>query len=394
MLISEYMVLLATFVAIQMVGIDGGIILGVIVAVVEYVISSSQLPSLRRVTKRSRAVWEPQHRRLLQNTVYDSRNPKIITLEITETVFFGSSLLLFSQICDEIGISATPTDLHDMILASPRHHSGPSPANMRKHKNGKNTLRSKKNRPRYVVLEMSQVANVDASAARSCFLQLAKMCSKNGIVLCAAGVNRRVDWILRSHDVSFTSEEEQIVKGLMLNPLETVSSPVPSGKLILFNSINECLELCENQLIYDFEQNNLVEPPKLGTSTSNLDLTSGQEEEEIKIQLSTIFGRILGMEGSNNKFLLESFDNGGSAAVEEIELSYGQEVFTIDEVADSFYVVLCGSVGICRADRHASRSTVRPNDRDRSNLTDTVSNIPVSKTLLYSSFIISTMFLN
>ena len=276
--------MIATFVAIQLVGLNGGIVFGLIVAVVEYVVTTSQVPSLRRVLKRSRAVWEQQHRRFIQDTVYDSRNPKIVTLEITETVFFGSSLLLFSQICDEIGFSATPTELEDMAMSSPRNHSGSRSKVNRKRKDGKNLLANQ--RPRYVVLEMNQVANVDASAARSCFLQLAKICFKNGVVLCAAGANSRVEWILRSHDVLYTAEEEDVIKSIMHNPLEPVSVEIPSGKLILFSNINECLELCENQLIYEYQPHNLLEPPKLGSSRSLQDLTNCDNERSNKIQLS------------------------------------------------------------------------------------------------------------
>ncbi len=49
--------------------------------------------------------------------------------------------------------------------------------------------------------KMTQMTNLDASAASSCFLQLAKMCEKRGIFLCAAGVIPRVEWMLRSHKV-------------------------------------------------------------------------------------------------------------------------------------------------------------------------------------------------
>ena len=338
--------MIATFVAIQLVGLNGGIVFGLIVAVVEYVVTTSQVPSLRRVLKRSRAVWEQQHRRFIQDTVYDSRNPKIVTLEITETVFFGSSLLLFSQICDEIGFSATPTELEDMAMSSPRNHSGSRSKVNRKRKDGKNLLANQ--RPRYVVLEMNQVANVDASAARSCFLQLAKICFKNGVVLCAAGANSRVEWILRSHDVLYTAEEEDVIKSIMHNPLEPVSVEIPSGKLILFSNINECLELCENQLIYEYQPHNLLEPPKLGSSRSLQDLTNCDNERSNKIQLSKIFERILGMERSSERHLLKAFDEGGAAKIVEKTLCLDQKLFARDEMSDCFYVVLSGSVKISR----------------------------------------------
>mmetsp|Transcript_4349 Transcript_4349/g.5009 ORF Transcript_4349/g.5009 Transcript_4349/m.5009 type:complete len:1009 (+) Transcript_4349:92-3118(+) len=351
LLLSEYIVLVATFVAIQFVGIDGGIILGVIVAVVEYVVTTSQVSSLRRVLKRSRAIWNVEHRKLLREKVYDSLNPKIVSLEITETVFFGSSLLLFSHICDEIGISASPTDMHEIILASPGLVGSRSPAPLRHRKQKRqNSYVSKKKRPRYVVLDLTQVANVDASAARTCFLQLAKMCAKNGIILCAAGANRRVDWMLRSHDVSYTTEEEDIVKGFMLNPFDAVLvSTLPSGKLILFPDMNDCLELCENQLIYEYEQSLIIKPPKLGHSISNPDLFSQQKEEvEVKTPLSVIVGRMLGLDEPDNQHILESFDPGGIAEVDEQEFHEGAKIFSKNEVSDSFFVVLSGCVGVCK----------------------------------------------
>lgn len=339
LLLSEYIVLLATFVAIQMKGINGGIIVGLIVAVVEFVITSSQTPSLRRVLKQSRAVWELRHRKLMQDVVYDSRNPKIITLEITETVFFGSSLQLFHQICDEAGIDPSPEDMKEIKLASPHLHS--SPSLIKQHKKGR-TYGQIRSRPRYLVLDMILVPNVDASAARSCFLQLAKICSKNGIVVCACGANSRVDWILRSHEVTYTSEEEEIVKSYMLDPLENVNVNVPTGKLVLFPSVNECLELCENQLIYEYKENNKMERPILGSRGSKLNLMSCEDEQVDKTPLSVIFGRILGMDCS----LLGSFDSCG----EETEFHEGQKVFIENEVSDGFFVVLRGSVTITRTE--------------------------------------------
>ncbi len=338
--------LLATFVAIQIVGINGGIVFGLLVAVVEYVVTTSQVPSLRRVLKRSRTVWEQQHRRFL-NTVYDSRNPKIITLEITETVFFGSSLLLFSQICDEIGFAATSDELDDIAMSSPRNHSGHGKTRKKLKSNKK--LEVAKEKPRYVVLEMNQVANVDASAARSCFLQLAKICSKNGVVLCAAGANSRVEWILRSHDVTYTADEEDAIKRVMLDPLEPISVDIASGKIILFSNINECLELCENQLIYEYQPNNLLEPPKFGSSRSANDLMNYVDDDtSTKIPLSKIFERILGMEESNDRYLLKSFDEGGAAKVVEKTLFLDQKLFARDEISDCFYVVLRGAIRISR----------------------------------------------
>lgn len=74
--------------------------------------------------------------------------------------------------------------------------------------------------------------NLDASSATSCFLQLAKICEKRGIFLCAAGALPRVEWMLRSHHVAFHYDEEVEVKRKCLAKGH-FDQPV-YGKLILF----------------------------------------------------------------------------------------------------------------------------------------------------------------
>ena len=222
---SEYLVLLATFIAIQMVGIDAGIIIGVIVALVEYVVCTSKVSTLRRVLRQSRAVRQPHQRKLIQDVAYNNLNPKIVTLEVRETVFFGSSLGLLSKICEEININASSKDMIEISESSPRLHSRsqstPTPPSLKSLKEkrksseksiekiyNKTSSEQKKSVPRFVVLDLTQVPSVDASAARSCFLQLVRICKSNGVFLCAAGANIRIVWTLRTHDVIYSSEEE------------------------------------------------------------------------------------------------------------------------------------------------------------------------------------------
>eukprot|EP00557_Chaetoceros_sp_GSL56_P008080 CAMPEP_0176494092 /NCGR_PEP_ID=MMETSP0200_2-20121128/9900_1 /TAXON_ID=947934 /ORGANISM="Chaetoceros sp., Strain GSL56" /LENGTH=835 /DNA_ID=CAMNT_0017891803 /DNA_START=300 /DNA_END=2807 /DNA_ORIENTATION=- len=352
---SEYLVLLTTFVAIQVLGIDGGIVFGVIVAVVEYVVSTSRVSSLRRVMKQSRVVWQPHHRKLLQEVGYDTSHPKILTLEVRETVFFGSSLLLLSRICDEIGISASPTDMMEMSLASPRHFSkspkAPTATSLisslkrkRRETQGPpdvSSLNEKRRRPKYVLLDLSQVPNVDASAARSCFLQLAKMCSKNGIIMIATGANPRVDWILRSHDVTYSTKEEGIVKNQLLHPHRVVQrADIPSEKVLLFDSLNVALQHCETRLIYDLEQKQ-----KATLSASTVIPHSLMETGHLfKTKLSIILSRLLGIPKENQ--VLNCVEEGEIA--QEVSYYSGDELYTKGENADSIYVVLAGGVEIRR----------------------------------------------
>ena len=59
LLLTEYLVLIATFVAIHIIGIDAGILFGVVVAIIDHVVTTAQVTTVTRVVKRSRAVWKP-----------------------------------------------------------------------------------------------------------------------------------------------------------------------------------------------------------------------------------------------------------------------------------------------------------------------------------------------
>ena len=59
LLLTEYLVLIATFIAIHIIGIDAGILFGVVVAIIDHVVTTAQVTTVTRVVKRSRAVWKP-----------------------------------------------------------------------------------------------------------------------------------------------------------------------------------------------------------------------------------------------------------------------------------------------------------------------------------------------
>jgi len=287
-----------------------------------------------------------------------------MTLEVTEAIFFGTSLQLLTSICDEIGISASPKDIVEIGLASPRYHGASSPGQSKSLQNGKGYRRQtpKMQCPKFVVLDLTAVPNVDASAARGCFLQLAKMCQKHGIVLCASGANPRVDWILRSHDVATSYEDEKKVKELLLNPTDVgPNNNVGNGMVLLFDTTFEALELCENKLIQDLEyntnstySNQAYLRPQCGLIPS---LGQQDQQQAHKTPLSTIFSRILGMQGDKNEHLLKNFD--GLSQIEEIELLSGDSIFVSDTISDAFYVVLAGCVCIFHEDDDEDRDEAK-----------------------------------
>lgn len=354
LLFSEYIVLLATFVAIQIVGIDGGIVFGVIVAVVDYVVTTSRASSLRRVMKRSRAIRQVGHMKYLHGA-YENERPKIMTLEVREAVFFGSSQQLLTDICEQIGVSASKSDMIELSLVSPGLHSGrtPSGPGLRR-KQQKNyssmTKKRKKSVPRFVVLDLTHVPTVDASAARGCFLQLARICKKNEIILCMV-TNPRVAWILRSHDVAFNYEEGTDVKDHMFDPHNAVSHGLMYDRIILFDTVNEALELCECKYIDDIEHGKVSRKSRRVLSSSNL-------AELDRSRPSNIFCQILGIEGGKEEALLKELDETSPGQIEEQHFQSGDIIFDENVATDAFYVILQGAIAVCTK-RNSNRGVVR-----------------------------------
>ena len=166
----EYMILLATFVAIQIVGMDFGIVIGVVVALIEHVASTTRVSSMGRVLKRSRAVWSNDDWTALQTYGYNVDDPKIVTLELKGAIFFGSSQKLLQDITDEIGLSISEEEMKRIAFASP-HTSTPhsrlraqrvkSPGGKKREQHTK-----RKSHPQFVVLDFALMHNLDARSER------------------------------------------------------------------------------------------------------------------------------------------------------------------------------------------------------------------------------------
>ena len=310
---------------------------GVIVAVMDYVVTTARVSSLRRVMKRSRAIRQVGHRKYLHEA-YENERPKIMTFEVREAVFFGSSLQLLTEICDEIGISASQSDMIELSLKSPRPYSGRTPSSQevrrsKEHKNYSSTTKKGKSIPRFVVLDLSHVPTVDASSARSCFLQLSRICKKHEIILCMV-TNLRVAWILRSHDVAFNYEVEVEVKEHMFDPSNTLANGLMHNRIILFDTVNEALELCECKYIYDIEHGN-------ASRTSNRVLSSSNLAELDRRRTSNIFCQILGIEGGKEEDLMRELDE-----LDEEHFHSGDIIFEENVASDAFYVILQGAIAI------------------------------------------------
>lgn len=332
--LSEYGIIWLTFLAIQIAGIDAGIIIGVFIAIVQQMVLTAKTCTVARVEKRSRAIWTKEQQKILQARAYRKTGPQIITLEISGTIFFGSSLQLFNQILDEVGLQQTlqsSIDNVDLIKGSPHTSSfilamNKTPSILR----DPNKFPSVFQPPKFLILDLVHVHNLDATGTRNCFLQLSKMCVKKGIVVCSAGATPRITWMLRSHKVSFSFEDEEKTKA-RLQTRDGSSSPCE--KILLFSTSQEALEFCENVILYrQHRSTGDLLPPKTPSQE-----VSGPEERSLQSVISTIIG------ASNSEIsILESLD--AQRYHTEVTLKNGEVLFERETHADSFYIVLHGGI--------------------------------------------------
>jgi MFS superfamily sulfate permease-like transporter len=346
-LLSEYCVLLATFISMHAFGINFGIFFGFVISVGDYVFKSAKVSSVTKVSRRSRAVWRPEQWKLLQAHGYHIQNPKIMTFEIKGTIFFGSSMQLLSQLSDELCLPTSPEDMKEITMASPGPHRGSS-TQWKRSKSQQNFRHlgdqalNRIFRPRFVVLDLSQVANTDSTAARGCFFHLAKACSNQNIILCGCGANSRVDWVLRAHDAAYPINLEDDAKRKASNRTDKID------KIILFSTVSEALEFCEANLILEFDH----APSHVVFSKKQKNTNSDKE-----ITVRDAFLNILGPK-DDVEAKLEVFEMRVSPFHTECEYMAGEAIFQETENSDCFFVVLSGVVALFQSGRIPSNVDV------------------------------------
>jgi CRP-like cAMP-binding protein/anti-anti-sigma regulatory factor len=342
--LSEYGIVWLTFCAIHIVGIDAGIVLGVLVAIVEQIVTTAQTTSAVKVDRRSRAVWTPSDAKMLHDYAYSTvGGARIVTLEMHGTVFFGSSLNLLHAIMEEIGLDpdhlATVRTLATPDLVSKgANHTASSAFTLDRRSSSIISTQSVRparptSPPRYLVLDLSQITHLDASATRGTFLQLVKLCAKRDIVVCASGATPRIEWMFRSHGVSLDDlEDETTAKAKLLSRIRRTYSSDESlslDKILLFVTVQEALEFCETLLLHRLQKNE-------GRSPS-ISLVDGPLERS----LADVLGHVLGSDDME-RFVLKDLDS--TCYHDEIVLESGHYVFHRQSYPDAFYIVLSGVV--------------------------------------------------
>jgi CRP-like cAMP-binding protein len=342
--LSEYGIVWLTFCAIHIVGIDAGIVLGVLIAIVEQIVTTAQTSSVVKVDRRSRAVWTPSDAKILHDYAYSSiGGARIVSLEMHGTVFFGSSLSMLNSVVDELGLNGEDKVLGSPMNANKTPHTASTILTLDRKPSTMSAPAANRPRvpPKYLVLDLTRVTHLDASATRGCFLQLVKMCAKRGIVVCASGATPRIEWMFRSHSVSIDDlDEENAAKAKLLSRRRFTSRPgemtrdddssSPLEQILLFVTVQEALEFCETNLL------NRLNKADRSISLSSLDNESSEERS-----LADILVHMLGSDEDEQE-VLKKLDS--TRYHEEIVLKSGDYICQRNTYPDSFYVVLSGVV--------------------------------------------------
>jgi len=314
--LSEYFIVWFTFLSIHVVGINFGILIGVLIAICDQILTTAQSTGVNRIEKRSRAVYTKGDAKLLHEKGYCSYAPKIVSLEIIGNLFFGSSLSMLNQIYKELGLAR---DEHPTSDAEADTDVGAS-------------IRFPPTCPKFVVLNLMGVTHLDASATRGCFLQLVKMAAKKRVVICASGLSPRIEWMFRSHEVAFeTAEEEDIERA------ELMKKCMLSGeleRLLVFTTAAEALEFCETLFLRQTNGSAFVSPRGM----HNYSLLEAKSRAHT---ISTILSNFLGTTPHQTEVLEKLQD---LRYHNEVTYNAGQVVFPKRSNSDAFYIVLNGCV--------------------------------------------------
>ena len=323
---SEYFIVWFTFVSIHVVGIDFGILVGVLIAICDQIFTTAQSSGVNRITKRSRAIYTPEDAKVVQENAYSLFAPKIVTLEVIGNLFFGSSLNMLNRIYEETGMLVDENAVEDEPA---QDHLELNPL-VEGHHTPKMT-----NPPLYICLDLMHVTHLDASATRGCFLQLVKKAATKNIIVCASGLSPKLEWMFRAHDVSYkTAGEEEEAKAKLLSAKKK-SDAKKVEEILIFVSVAEALEFCETLLLRKMT----------GKFKSKTSYGPFRNDALINESNAHTIGSVLCNFLRSNREEAQIFDRLTNLRYHsEVNYNAGQNVFSKQSSPDAFYIVLNGCV--------------------------------------------------
>ncbi|ETW00146.1 hypothetical protein, variant [Aphanomyces invadans] len=195
-LLREYLVLWLSFIAINVVDLEGGMVIGIGFAIMNFFVGYSQVRQVQRVHKRSAAV-----RNFVSRTIIAEKRDSIVFLELHGYLFFGTAVHIVNDVKKELRVLVEPSK---GLRPYGAVESGDTQVTL-EHLDGTPLAPSEStNRlpTRYLVLDFKRVTGMDATAARSCFLILRELCASHRIDVLYANVLPEIQTLLLNNEIA------------------------------------------------------------------------------------------------------------------------------------------------------------------------------------------------
>ena len=186
---SEYAALVFTFGAIQVLGLNAGLVAGCVAASVHFMASAVAAAAPKRVNKSSLSLRDAAQSRKLESLKH-----RLVVLELAGTVWWGTASSLLAKIKRALGqlvdVDGEAAGERSSLLraAMPSSAAVPPP------------LEAADARSWNVILDCRRVEGLDASACRACFVPLARLAATHGFGVAVSGLNEDHVKLLAAHD--------------------------------------------------------------------------------------------------------------------------------------------------------------------------------------------------
>ncbi|KAL4154772.1 hypothetical protein PRNP1_006888 [Phytophthora ramorum] len=186
--LREYAVLWMTFVAVNVVSLNLGIVIGIGIAILNFLLGYVRLPVASRQPRTSGAARTLEERRVLEH-----RRDAIAFFELSGFLFFGSSVQILDRVQKAVYVHKKLPGSDDEVGAN---YLGDADMPLTPEENRKPLIECLDGTSvtdpdavptEYVVMDFTGVTAMDATAARSAFLILQKYCSNHNITVLYAG---------------------------------------------------------------------------------------------------------------------------------------------------------------------------------------------------------------
>ncbi|RHY33791.1 hypothetical protein DYB32_001418 [Aphanomyces invadans] len=339
----EYLIVVSTFVLINVLGLESGMLGGLVCAMTNFVFTYSEGVSVLKMFSRSRVQRNYQDRQYLTK-----HQCQIVALELHGYFFFGSSIRLVEHIKNNIYVDASKSNRSIAKESTPLLVGGVESSFAEEdptrfictlkdlddlHGSSlgqRKTMLEPETRPtQFLLLDFQHVTGIDATASRSCFQAIKTILARHSITLMFSRMSADL--------------ERQLEKNQVLNDADADS-------IMIFKSVDAGLEFCENMLL------NERPPPTPSTALQAKDLFPKAKRTTIMnvSTLTSVLSTALESWSTDGVNLLVEPTHNMEKYFTKKVLAAGERVFSQSDTTSSLFVVGSGELEVYKETTHSS----------------------------------------